>query len=459
MIRMKNILLILLFLSSNLYAFCGFYVAKADAKLFNKASKVVMARHDNKTVISMMNDYQGDLKDFAVVIPVPSVLKKEQIHIGDKATIEHLDSFTAPRLVEYFDRNPCQQVYQRTMEMNKNVPMAMSDMAGGRASAKSLGVKVEAEYTVGEYDIVILSAKESKGLETWLVQNGYKIPTQAQAALKPYIKSGMKFFVAKVNIKEQNKTGLSYLNPLQVAFESNKFMLPIRLGTINAQGDQDIIVYILSKDGRVESSNYRTVKFPSNIELPEYVQNDFAQFYRDTFSAQVKKEGGQSIFTEYFWDMSWCDPCAADPLSHDELKSLGVFWLDDVDQVNNKPAPPRAGGILPRFVPQRNPVKVTRLHARYNNKTFPQDIVFKETSDQQNFQSRFIIYRPWQGKAKECPAAARYLEQLEKRKENWAQNLANLTRWNINDIRKKIDLKPEKEKPEKKKNWWQKIWG
>ncbi|MCI5072222.1 DUF2330 domain-containing protein [bacterium] len=453
---MKNILLVLLFVSSNLYAFCGFYVAKADAKLFNQASKVVMVRHDNKTVISMMNDYQGDLKDFAVVIPVPSVLKKDQIHIGDKATIEHLDSYTAPRLVEYFDRNPCQQVYRRTMEMS-SAPTAQLGRAKGKASAKSLGVTVEAEYTVGEYDIVILSAKESKGLETWLTQNGYKIPDQAQKALKPYIKSGMKFFVAKVNIKEQNKTGLSYLNPLQVAFESNKFMLPIRLGTINAKGDQDIIIYILTKDGRVESSNYRTVKFPSNIELPEYVQNDFAQFYKDTFSAQVKKEGGQSIFTEYFWDMGWCDPCAADPLSNEELKSLGVFWLDDK---KNYPIQPNPGTIMPRRMPQQaQPVKVTRLHARYNNKTFPQDIVFKETQDQQNFQSRYIIHHPWKGKVSECNAAKAYFDQLELRKENWAQNLANLTRWDINDIRKKVDLKPKEKKSEKKKSWWQKIWG
>ena len=41
------------------HAFCGFYIAKADTKLFNKASKVAIARQDNKTVITMANDYQG----------------------------------------------------------------------------------------------------------------------------------------------------------------------------------------------------------------------------------------------------------------------------------------------------------------------------------------------------------------------------------------------------------------
>ena len=46
----------------------------------------------------------------------------------------------------------------------------------------------------------------------------------------------MKFFVAKVNLKEHAKQDATYLRPLQIAFESDHFMLPIRLGTINANG-------------------------------------------------------------------------------------------------------------------------------------------------------------------------------------------------------------------------------
>ena len=57
----------------------------------------------------------------------------------------------------------------------------MECRAQPQAEAKALGVTVEAEYTVGEYDIVILSAKESSGLETWLQQSGYKIPLGATA--------------------------------------------------------------------------------------------------------------------------------------------------------------------------------------------------------------------------------------------------------------------------------------
>lgn len=87
----------------NAAAFCEFYVGSADAKLFNHASKVVMVRHENKTVISMMNDFSGDLTKFALVVLVPVVLQRGQIHIGDRKVFDHLDAYSAPRLVEYTD--------------------------------------------------------------------------------------------------------------------------------------------------------------------------------------------------------------------------------------------------------------------------------------------------------------------------------------------------------------------
>ena len=87
--------------------FCGFYVAKADTKLFNKASQVVLVRDGDRTVMTMANDFEGDPKEFAVVIPVPTFLTRGQIHVGEKALVDHLDAYSAPRLVEYFDQNPC----------------------------------------------------------------------------------------------------------------------------------------------------------------------------------------------------------------------------------------------------------------------------------------------------------------------------------------------------------------
>ncbi|HEY0782704.1 MAG TPA: DUF2330 domain-containing protein, partial [Thermoanaerobaculia bacterium] len=307
-------------------AFCGFYVAKADTKIFNHASQVVLVRNDDRTVLTMANDFKGDPKEFAVVIPVPTLIQRGQIHVANQALIDHLDAYSAPRLVEYFDDNPCMMMRREAMFAAPQAA-APAGAADAERRAKSLGVTIEATYTVGEYDIVILSAKQSDGLETWLTENGYRIPAGASRVLGGYLKQGMKFFVAKVNLKEQSRLGFATLRPLQVAYESPKFMLPIRLGMANAAGPQELFIYALTRQGRVETTNYRTVRLPSDMDVPLFVKNEFKGFYRAMFGEQVRKQDMRSVFLEYAWDMSWCDPCAADPLSPSELQELGVFWL------------------------------------------------------------------------------------------------------------------------------------
>ena len=282
-------------------AFCGFYVAKADSKLYNKASKVVLAWDAGKTVITMASDYQGDPREFALVVPVPTFIERDQIGVVEPALIDHLDAFTAPRLVEYFDDDPCQPQVQYLMA----APSAVEeDASTARRRANSLGVTVEATYTVGEYDIAILSARESDGLVTFLTESGYRIPDGAADVLGSYIKQKMRFFVAKVNLGEQQRLGATFLRPLQVSYQSPKFMLPIRLGTVNAAGPQDLFVFALTRHGRVETSNYRTIKVPSDVAIPTYVKGSFADFYKATFDRAVELTDMQVVFQEYAWDLS-----------------------------------------------------------------------------------------------------------------------------------------------------------
>src|SRR5689334_14730834 len=226
----------------SIFAFCGFYVAKADTKLFNRASQVVLVRDGDRTVMTMANDFAGEPKEFAVVIPVPTFLKREQIHVGDKALVDHLDAYSAPRLVEYFDRNPCEMIRPMTESLRMSAAAAPAVAQDAMQLAKAKGVTIEASYTIGEYDILILSAQQSTGLEAWLRENGYRIPAGASSVIATYLKQNMRFFVARVNLAEQARLGFTYLRPLQVAYESPKFMLPIRLGMVNAKGTQDLFV-------------------------------------------------------------------------------------------------------------------------------------------------------------------------------------------------------------------------
>ena len=417
------------------WAFCGFYVAKADTKLYNKASQVVIARNGDRTVLTMANDYQGEVKDFAIVVPVPTVLQKEQVRVALPQIIERLDAFSAPRLVEYFDPDPCAPlpVFSRNAI---NFSAAAGNSAEVQRSDRDLGVTVEASFNVDEYDIVILSAKESDGLETWLTRNGYKIPQGAKQLLQPYIRSSMKFFVAKVNLDKFEESGYQLLRPLQISYQSPKFILPIRLGMINATTEQDLIVYILSPQGEAQITNYRTVKIPSNVNLPVFIKNEFGEFYKSLFQTAYTKEGKRVGFLEYAWDMGSCDPCSADPLTQEELKEAGVFWLNDNSLSKQTKVKP-----ITRFAPPafNSNVFISRLHVRYTRDTFPEDLIFLQTANRELFQGRYILQYPFEGELK-CEAGKEYKRSLPKRFEQEAQTLARLTNGNIQDIRNKMKL-------------------
>jgi hypothetical protein len=430
--------LLLVFASSDVWAFCGFYVSKADGTLTNKTSQVILVRDGDRTVITMSNDFKGDVTDFAMVVPVPTVLKKSDIKVVEADLFQRLNDYSKPRLVEYYDQNPCEtRVYD--MAEVKTERMNAPSVANKKEKAKEdeYKVTVEATYTVGEYDIVILSAEESGGLYKWLTANKYKIPKGAEDVLEPYIKSNMKFFVVKVNIEEQEELGFEQLRPIQIKFNSPKFMLPIRLGMANADGDQDMIVYALTRNGRVESTNYRTVQMPTAKNIPLFVNTNFGSFYANAFQHQWMQQNQNSLFLEYAWDVSpsnymKCDPCVSEPPNFEDLKKAGVWWLGK-DQYND---------YVNQYETQKQNVFFTRLHVRYNRKSYAQDLVFQETPNKENYQARYIITHPATGDLN-CEAGKKYLNELKERRKKEMNMLATLTGKGYDDWDVVMDTKEE----------------
>ena len=427
-----------------LFSFCGFYVSKADGTLKNKTSQVILVRDGNKTVITMYNDFKGDSKDFAMVVPVPVVLRKDDIKVVDQSIFQRLNDYSAPRLVEYWDQNPCSNYESMDEKKDMAAPSANINRAlAGKVAGAQVNVKIEARYLVGEYDILILSAKESGGLKTWLIDNGYKIPEGAEEVLDPYIKSNLKFFVVKVNEKEKKKLNNNFLRPIQISFNSPKFILPIRLGMANADGDQDLIVYAFTRKGRIESTNYRNTEIASNKNIPLFVQKNFGAFYGNLFTNQWNNEDKSVAFLEYAWDVSpqnyyHCDPCIATAPSEQDLVQSGVWWLagkdwSDYNDVDNDE--PDNGS--------KN-VHLTRLHFRYNRKSFAQDLMFQVTPNTETFQARYVITHPATGDFN-CVAGKKYLQDLRQRRKKELMELTALTGTNINNWQDEVTAKNDEE--------------
>lgn len=411
--KIPLLLAVILFTSNVGYSFCGFYVAKADIKLFNKTSQVIIAKNGDRQTVTMSSDFEGEVKDFAMVVPVPVVLEEKDIRTVNHSIFDKLDTYSAPRLVEYYDESPC-YVERDYDDFAAKVPMEAMKMSvsyDANEGAKDLGVTIEAQYTVGTYDILILSAKESGGLDTWLNDNGYKMPVGAKEVLDPYIKTNMKFFVCKVNLTEYAKTGAVDLDPLQISYVSPKFMLPIRLGMANSSGVQDLVIYLYSKVGRIETTNYRTSLIPTDFKVPLFVQGEFGEFYRDLYNKAWTREAKNTVFLEYAWDVSptqtqFCDPCVGDPPVVTDLKEAGVDWLTLESQDYHTQARNYTGFVY-----------FTRMHLTYDREHFPQDLLFQETANKERFQGRYIITHPAAGDFS-CEKGQTYIQDLNKRRWN-----------------------------------------
>ena len=286
-----------------------------------------------------------------------------------------------------------------------------ADMMSEKSSMpRDLGVKVEATFSVGEYDIVILSAKDALGLEIWLKENKYKIPEGAAPLLKPYVQNNWKFFVAKVNVKKVKfVAGQAVLSPLRFHYDSEKFELPVRLGLVNSSGSQDLIVHIIAK-GRYELANRPNVTIPTNLDVKTSVQPMFGAFYADLVARTFVKNPAAAI-TEFAWQGALpppevmvesgiygvtCDPCPPPhPMDDPLARYLGADVLPGV----------KTDEQVAKFAAAAT---VTRLHLRYTKESLTDDLVFKlaepihggipgvaktEPAKSNRFQGRYVMWK------------------------------------------------------------------
>jgi hypothetical protein len=219
-------------------------------------------------------------------------------------------------------------------------------------------------------------------------------------------------------------------------------MLPIRLGMVNAQGPQEMFVFTLTRSGRVESTNYRTVRLPTDLDIPEFVKPEFPDFYRKVFDRQLERERKTAIFLEYCWNIvpnqPSCDPCTAPYLRQEELRTLGAFWI-------SAQGPPGSAVL-------------TRLHLRYDRAHFPEDLQFQVTADRENWQARYVLHHPYAG-TDECPELKPYRRTVWDRRKKEAENYCELTGAAMNDVRTRMGVADDWSAPNETLTWWEKIWN
>ncbi len=372
-----------LFLAQSAHAFCGNYVGEAGAELVNTASEVAIVRQGNHTTITMASDFEADVSEFAVVIPVPVILEESDVRVVDPDLFDTLDQYSGPRLVAY----SCDELYPETSSgggfgCREEYALAVqSDSAwGGGDTDPYSDVAVEARFIVGEYEIVVLSAEESESLIGWLNDSGYAVSENAESIMQEYLDAGSYFFAAKVDT-DLIPPDQDMLSPLSFSYQADVFSLPIRLGTVNSPGVQDLVIYAITDAdaGRVSISNYEEAE--AEDECLFRGEQDFGEFYEDRFSDAVGDE--PQWVTEYGWYATpWeaaCDQCppteSAEPMDINDLSALGFVSPD--------PDYPQAEYYF------------TRLRMRYTPQKATEDLTLYISGITENTQQRYVQYESY----------------------------------------------------------------
>jgi len=389
-------------ISNTAFAFVGAYVTKDGSSITTSQSKVVIAHKEQKTILTITSNFNTSATSFALIIPVPSNVKKANIRYVDYEIVNKLDKYTSPRLIEYIDYDPCNP------ESIKRPPIETTQSFTTIDMDKAIALEINNPQTITPSNLIILTSKESIGIDITLKKYGYNLPQNYLDVINSYNEKQMKFIIIELTKDNDNKA--TWLKPIQIEYESDQFSLPVNIGSLNAPQNQkhDMLLFTLSNQGEVLTTNYETKNMPGNFDLPVTSINEFTKFY-DKFMNKIFKVHPNIIRKEYSWPMGACKPCTSAPLSIDELSTLGTFWY-------HLPKEGRMGLVAPFSA-----IYVTRLHTQYGYDTFENDLTLEEGNAKNKYQTYFNIKHPIPENQSKC--GDEYAIELKKAQEQQKKNL------------------------------------
>lgn len=265
---------------------------------YNPASAVVITRDGRRTVLTIEAAYQGPPTELSLVVPVPSAVGRESVRTVTGTAFRRLDGRTAPRVRHVFPTCARRRMAGASAAMSDGGG-ASAGRAGGAPTPEELGIEIEDEWPVDEYDVTLLSAAESTGLLTFLRERGLDLPDAAQSMLRGYIETGHRFVLFHADPTRAQRVGETMvLSPLQIEYDAEELRVPVRLGTLNSPGEQEILLYVISTDGRFEVANRPMIVAPTDIRMRRDARGAFAELYT-SITDEVFRQNPGSVITEY----------------------------------------------------------------------------------------------------------------------------------------------------------------
>ncbi|MBM4363365.1 MAG: DUF2330 domain-containing protein, partial [Deltaproteobacteria bacterium] len=396
--------------ASSAPAMPGFFAYQGE-KPVNRQTHVVLLKKGEATAVTVMADYEGDLRPFALVLPVPGDVKAADVRTLKRDFVDRVDSLGAPRFHEFWEMDPCdgdkrEQEWERDLSVQGAGFLGVAIPGAGPGDTptlkppKEMSLTVEPDFKVGEQEMTVVAAADAGDIEGWLSKKGWKAPPGANAAVAEHVRAGMGMLVVTVDPKRVELAGSdrAIVSPVRYVTKSPAKVLS-KVGLLHAEGKQELFVHVLA-DQRYDVKGYPMVYPPTNVEVDFKVKERMGEFYAAVHDRMIKK-APLGVVAEYAWSTKGCgQPCATEPLLIHELLSLGADVLEEaVPKEERFPdAPPlteaeeavvkeikdkkkkkeledmRKEGARRKALVARHVYVLSRLHHRYDASSLPSDL-------------------------------------------------------------------------------------
>ncbi len=267
---------------------CGGFFCNNNSPVNQTAEQIIFVDHGDGSVTAVIQiQYQGPASSFAWLLPVPGT---PEISVSSNIAFQNLKRATDPQyILEIEYEGEC-------AEELFFLDGAEAEFGGAAppSAASEPAVTVLDEGSVGPYDYVVISvdsslAQPADAAVDWLTANGYDVTAIGPEVLGPYLADGLNLVAFK--LQKGNMVGA--IRPVQITYNSELPMIPIRPTAVAAQNDMGILVYVVSGEQAIPK-NYKS------LVLNEALINWFnwRSTYNELVTAAANEAEGQGFVTE-----------------------------------------------------------------------------------------------------------------------------------------------------------------
>lgn len=245
--------------------------------------------------------------DFDVIVPVPASKEAPRAATpAEAALFSRLNALTAPRLVEYWEQDPCEfhtggpddGIAERDVQGTPPAPVPPAAL-----SAVSL-----------EKDVATARVA--------LEGRGHTLSEQADTILDDYVRGGAQLAVASA------PAGARSVH-LRWVVDGPLLSVPVRLLSLYGEAPPRVVIDVLAADRRFEAANRKNLAAPANTDVKWGVKGSTDVFH-DAVLAKLFAAEADAVVTEYAWRATSCAPCTGAPLDEQSLADLGVAGQPEV---------------------------------------------------------------------------------------------------------------------------------